>query len=139
MDIMELLKDILQMVIYAIITGCGVMLIKSIMDYINNKIDEVQATTKLANHEKINRIIDQVQGIVYNIVVSINQVMVESLKSEGKFDKESAEIAKETAIDKAKELLSDEAIKAIEQIYGDVDPYLDVLIESVVNELKKNK
>ena len=33
----------------------------------------------------------------------------------------------------------EEAVKAIEEVYGDVDVYLDVLIESVVNELKKEK
>lgn len=139
MEVMELLQNILQVIAYAVITGAGVVVVKKILDFVNNKIDEVQATTKLAEYEKLNKLIDQAQGIIYNIVVSVNQVMVDSLKASGEFTKESAEIAKDTAVSKATELLTEEALKAIEKIYGDVDVYLDVTIESIVNQLKQNK
>ena len=137
MDIMELLKDIFQMVMYAVITGCGAAIANRIMHFINKKIDEVQATTKLAENEKINKMIDQSQKIIYDIVLSINQTFTNVLKSEGKFDKESAEIAKDTAVDKAKELINEETSKIIEEVYGSLDSYLDVVIEATVNELKK--
>lgn len=139
MDIMELLKDVLQMIIYTVITGCGVVITKQILEFINKKIDEVQATTSLAENEKINKMIDQAQKIVYEIVMSVNQTFTNVLKSEGKFDKKSAEIAKDTAVDKAKELINEETSKIIEQVYGSLDSYLDVLIEATVNELKTNK
>jgi hypothetical protein len=37
----------------------------------------------------------------------------------------------------AKEMLTDEAANAIEQVYGNVDLYLENLVESAVKELKK--
>lgn len=140
MDVMELLKDVLQMIMFTIITGCGVAVVKKIMEFINKKIDEVQTTTSLAENEKLNMMIDQVQKIVYDIVSAVNQTYTNVLKSEGKFDKDSAEIAKDTAVDKAKELINEETSKIIEEVYGSLDSYLDVLIEATVNELKnKNK
>lgn len=139
MDIMELLKDVLQMIIYAVITGCGIVVVKKVLDFMNKKIDEVQATTKLAEYDKLNKLIDQSQQIISDIVISVNQTFTETLKREGKFDKESAEIAKNTAVDKAKELLTEEAISAIEQVHGSADMFIDTMIESTVNQLKQNK
>ena len=139
MEIMELLQNILEMIIFAVVTGCGVMVVKELLKFINGKIDEVQTTTKLVEYEKLNKLIDSAQGILENVVLSVNQVFVDALKSEGKFDRESAEIAKNSAVDKATELLTDEAIKAIETVYGSLDAYLDVNIEAIVQKLKQNK
>lgn len=139
MDIMELLKDVFQMIMYTAITGCGIAVVKKIMDFINKKIDEVQTKISLAENEKINMMIDQAQKIVCDIVMCVNQTFTDVLKSEGKFDKDSAEIAKDTAVDKAKELINEETTKVIEEVYGSLDSYLDVLIESTVNELKNKK
>ena len=134
---MEILQNILEAIIYTVITGCGVFIVKELLRLLNGKIDEIQTSTKLVEYEKLNKIIDNAQSILENIVISVNQVFVASLKAEGKFNKESAEIAKNTAIDKATELLTDEAIKAIEIVYGSLDTYLDVNIEAIVNKLKQ--
>lgn len=139
MEIKELVQSVLQMVIYVIITGCGVFVVREFIKFINGKIDEVQTNTKLAEYEKVNKLIDGAQKVLENVVLSVNQVFVDTLKSEGKFDKESAENAKKQAMDKANELLTDEAVKAIEKVYGSVDAYLDVNIEAVVNKIKNNK
>lgn len=139
MEIKELVQSVLQMVIYVIITGCGVFVVREFIKFINGKIDEVQTQTKLAEYEKVNKIIDGAQKVLENVVLSVNQVFVDTLKSEGKFDKESATNAKKQAVDKANELLTDEAVKAIEKVYGSVDAYLDVNIEAVVNKIKNNK
>ena len=136
---MELLQNILETIIYTIITGCGVFVVRELLRLLNGKIDEIQTSTKLVEYEKLNKIIDNAQSILENIVISVNQVFVNSLKAEGKFNKESAEIAKNTAIDKATELLTDEAIKAIEIVYGSLDAYLDVNIEAIVNKLKQKE
>lgn len=134
---MELLQEVLQALIYAVITGASVVIVKKILTFLNKKIDEAQVNTELKNYDKVNKVIDEAQDIIYKIVVTTNQTFVDALKKEGKFDDESAKHAKETAVAKAKELMSAEAIKAVEDIYGSLDLYLDVTIESVVNQLKK--
>ena len=40
-------------------------------------------------------------------------------------------------LEKANELITKETASAIEQVYGDVNKYLDSLVEQVVNKLKK--
>lgn len=133
---MELIKEIFGLVIFTIITGAGVVIVEKITKYVNASIDNVQESTKLAKYEKLNKIIDQVQVVVTTVVQSVNQVFVDDLKKSKKFTKESATEAKNKALEMAKELLTDEATTAIEQVYGNVDVYLDNLVESVVKELK---
>ena len=137
MDWLELLKGILQVILYTVITGCGVIVVKKIVEFLNGKVDELQANTKLAEYEKINKIIDKAQLTVSEIVTSVNQVFVDSLKAKGEFTKESATIAKDSAIDKATELINEEAVKAIEEVHGNFNSWLDVTIEKAVKELKK--
>ena len=134
---MELMKEVLALVIYAVITGAGVVLVKAILDYINTSIDDIQKNTKLVEYEVLNRIIDRVQVVVTTIVQAINQEFVADIKASGKFTKELAVEAKNKALNTAKELITDEAANAIEQVYGDVDEYLGALIEQIVAELKK--
>ena len=134
---MELLREILNVIIYTIITGCGIVIIKKLIDYANAKIDNMQANTQLSEYAHLNTIIDQVQQTVAMIVTSVNQVFVDSLKASGKFDSQAASEAKEIALDMAETLLTEEAIKVIEKVHGDSDVYIDSLIEQLVNELKK--
>ena len=133
---MEILRDIFSVMLYVVITGCGIVVVKMILDFINAKIDELQATTKLTEHEKLNKVIDQAQSVITTIVQSINQTFVSDLKKSGEFTKESATQAKDMALQMANELITEEIIAAIEQIYGNADEYLDALVEQMVNELK---
>lgn len=134
---MELLKDILSIVLYAIITGAGVVVVKKVLDYVNASIDDIQANTKLAEYEKLNKVIDQVQSVMTTIVQSVNQTFVDGLKKSGSFTKDSATEAKNMALDMADTLITEEAINAIEKVYGDANVYLDSLIETLVKELKR--
>lgn len=134
---MELLKEILSIVLYFIITGAGVIVIKKVLNHINVSIDDIQANTKLAEYEKLNIIIDRVQSVMTNVVQSVNQEFVDELKKSGTFTKETATEAKDMALNLANKMLTEEAANAIEQVYGDVDMYLNTLIEDLVKNLKK--
>lgn len=134
---MELLKEVLSIVLYVAITGAGVVVVKKVLDHVNASIDDIQANTKLAEYEKLNKVIDRVQFVMTTIVQSVNQEFVDELKKSGKFTKESAIEAKEMALNMAESLITEEAANAIEQVYGDVDLYIDSLIETLVKELKK--
>lgn len=134
---MELMKEIFELVIYTVITGVGVTIVFKITEFINAKVDNIQKTTKLAEYEKLNIVIDHVQSAMTTIVQSVNQVFVDDLKKSKKFTKESAMEAKNKALEMAKEMLTEEAANAIEQVYGNVDLYLENLVESAVKELKK--
>jgi len=134
---MELLRDVLEIIIYTIITGCGVVVCAKITNFLNNKVDELQATAKLAEYEKLNKIIDKAQVTITDIVTKINQIFVNDLKQSGSFTKESAKEAKDKALAEAKDLINQETVSAIEIMHGSYDKWLDTMIEKTVNELKK--
>lgn len=134
---MEMLQNILNILLYVIITGAGIVIINEVMDFINAKIDEIQTNTQISKYDGLNRVIDQVQIVVTTVVQSVNQTFVDDLKKAKKFTKESATEAKNKALEMAKELITEETANAIEQIYGNIDIYLDSLIENTVKELKK--
>lgn len=128
--------EILQFVAYTLITLCIIGILSKILDVCNAKIDEIQATTNLAEYDKLNLLIDQAQSIVTTVVQSVNQTYVDALKKAGKFTEETALTAKEQALDTAKSLITKEITTAIEKVYGNIDVYLDTLIEQTVLELK---
>ena len=133
---MELVKEILSLILFTLITGCGVAIVTKLLDAVNAKIDELQTNTQLAEYDKLNILIDQAQSVVTTIVQSINQTLVDSLKASGNFTKESAIEAKNMALDKAHELITEETAKAIETVYGSLDTWLDAVVEQTVNQLK---
>lgn len=134
---MELFMNILQIVMYVLITGCGVTLVNHLLAFLNTKVDELQANSKLAQYEQYNVLIDKAQRIITTIVQSVNQTFVSTLKKSGEFTSESAVEAKETALDLAEQLITSEVADAIQSVYGDVSAFLDVMIEQTVNDLKR--
>ena len=130
------MMDILLDILYAILTGFGVIVTKELISFINKKIDEVQISTEIKEHDKLSGYIDDTQQIISDVVLTITQTYVESLKKNGKFNKEAQEEAKNRAVAIATELISEEAKNAINVLYGDFKSYLDVTIESMVNQNK---
>lgn len=137
MDKLELIQNILQIIIYTLIVGCGTVITKKVLIFLNGKVDELQANTRLIEYEKINKVIDKAQDTITNIVTEINQTFVNDLKKSGEFTKESAKKAKDTAIEEAKILINEESIIVIEETHGSFDKWLNTIIEKTVNELKK--
>lgn len=129
---MEILKDIL----YVVLTGFGIAIAKEAVDFFNKKINEIQISTEIKKHDKLNKYIDDAQKVIGDVVLTVSQTYVESLKKAGEFNKEAQEEAKNKAIAMANELISKEAKEAINVLYGDFKVYLDVTIESVVNQNK---
>ncbi len=64
------------------------------------------------------------------------QTFADALKAEGKFTKEKQLEAFNKAKEKTLEILGDTAIKALGEIYGDFDAWVDTKIEQVCREIK---
>ena len=127
---MEVVKDIL----YILITAAVPMLTTYICKFLYTKWTE--SKVKIEN-EKISTTLESVITMVLDVVESVNQVFVDELKKKGEFTEENAKEAfiksKETVL----KMLSEDAVTIIESVYGDVDVYLDTLIEATVKQLKK--
>lgn len=130
------MTELIQDILYILITSVGVLLVKCIMDFLNKKIDELQTEKEIKDIELLNKYIDMTQQIVYDVVLSITQTYVESLKKQGNFNEEAQKHAKDMAVEMAKALISEEAKSAIITVYNDFDQYLASLIESIVKQSK---
>lgn len=73
-------------------------------------------------------------------VMNTNQVWVDAIKqSEGKLTAEQQAEAREKTIEIFKEMITESVKLAIEAIYGSVDKWLDLNLESAVGEVKALK
>ena len=75
--------------------------------------------------------------IVISAVKTVFQTYVDSLKKEGKFDKESQLIALNKARNIAYRQMTEEIKQFIEANYGNLDAWLNTQIEATVSTLKK--
>lgn len=73
-------------------------------------------------------------------VMNTNQVWVDAIKqSEGKLTAEQQAEARERTIEIFKEMITESVKLAIEAIYGSIDKWLDLNLESAVGEVKALK
>ena len=127
---METVKDIL----YILITTAVPVLVTYLCKFLYTKWTEGQA--KIEN-EKIATTLDNVVNMVLDVVESVNQTFVDELKKKGEFTEEAAVEAFNKSKETALELLSEDAVEIIISVYGNLDVYLDTLIEATVKQLKK--
>lgn len=126
---MEFIQDLL----FAVISAAVPVLTIYACKFLSTKRNEIKI--KIDN-ENIAKILDTVVDTVARCVVNTNQTFVDSLKASGSFTEEAAKEAFNKSKDTALKMLSEEAVNVIKLIYGDLDVYLDTLIESLVNEYK---
>ena len=127
---MELIKDLL----YIFITAAVPILTTYLCKFLYEKWS---ANKQTVNNQHIQDILDQIISMVLSCVTAVNQTFVDELKKKGEFTADAAKEAFAMCKNMAVKMLTDEAKKIITDIYGDVDVYLDTLIESSVNQVKK--
>ncbi len=122
----EILINILSVIIIAVVLPLisldGTQLIK----LINSKIKN-DTTVKL---------LTEATTVVTNAVRCVFQTYVESLKSEGKFDEQSQEIAIKKAGDITLSQLSEDAKEYIKNNFGNINDWVNTQIEASINILK---
>ena len=127
---MEVLKDIL----YILITAAVPVLTTYICKFLYAKWTEGKVNIE---NEKISNTLDSVITMVLDVVESVNQTFVDELKKKGEFTEDSAKEAFNKSKEIALKMLSEDATNIIATVYGDVNVYLDTLIEATVKQLKK--
>lgn len=130
-------SEMLNYVLYIVLTVILPVVAKYAVDLIKTKIKESNIIADATKNEDLSKIVEGALSDVMDAVLYINQVYVDSLKSSGKFDKEAQEEAFNRAYVEAMNMISDEAKKIIEQLYGSFDKWLKLKIESSVNMAKK--
>ena len=125
----EFLSTLLQAVIIAavpICAGAAVQGVRAAVQYLASKSES----------EIAKKYLTDVADAISTAVTYTSQTYVDALKKSGSFNKENQEEALSRAVDKAKSLLTVEAIAFLEEAYGDVTEFLKTNIEAEVRSQK---
>lgn len=122
-------QEVLNIIFSAIgvvITGLASWGVSVLISWMNTKIKD----------KKLAQWATSITLIVTDAVQSVFQSFVESLKVNGKFDKEAQKQAKEAALRIIKDQLTPELRDYISENFGDMEKYLGEKIESIIYQLK---
>lgn len=125
----ELIASIFQVCLIPLLG----ILTKYFVAYIAMKSEEMQ---KQAKNELAQKYLQMAGETIMACVIATNQTYVESLKAQGKFDKEAQEIAFNKTLESVLTLLNDEVKEYITEVFGDLNAYLNTQIEAAVNGTK---
>ena len=130
-------SEMLNYVLYVVLTVILPVVAKYAVDLIKTKIKESNIIADATKNEDLSKIVEGALSDVMDAVLYINQIYVDSLKASGRFDEKAQEEAFNRAYVEAMNMISDETKKVIEQLYDSFDKWLKLKIESSVNMAKK--
>lgn len=130
-------NEMINNVLYVVLTVVLPIVVTYLVNLIKAKIRESTVVEEATKNENMSNLVKDALADVMDAVLYVNQVYTDSLKASGKFDKEAQEEAFNRAYETAMNMISDEAKKIIEQLYGSFDEWLKLKIESSVNTAKK--
>lgn len=123
---MELITQIFEVCIIPLLGVLTTFLVR----YINAKMKALADTT---NDEKQKKYIEMLNNTITDCVIATTQTYVDTLKKQGKFDKEAQEQAFLMTFNAVSGLLTEESKKYLNEAIEDLDLYIKQKIESEVN------
>ena len=123
---MELITQIFEVCIIPLLGVLTTFLVR----YINTKMKTLADTT---NDEKQKKYIEMLNNTITDCVIATTQTYVDTLKKQGKFDKEAQEQAFLMTFNAVSGLLTEESKKYLNEAIEDLDLYIKQKIESEVN------
>lgn len=130
-------NELLNYILYIVLTIILPVVAKYVVNLIKSKIRESNIIIETTRNENVTKLIENALADVMDAVLYVNQVYVDALKNEGKFDEEAQKKAFNKAYEKALSLISDKTKIVISELYGSFDKWLELKIESSVNMAKK--
>lgn len=126
-------QDTINIIFTAIVIPLLSTLTVYVVTFIKAKTAELKSKTA---SDTLDRYIDIAEDAIETAVVSVTQTYAETLKKENKFDAAAQSKALAMARCKAIAIMGDTAKKALEQVYGDVNSWIDNNLEYYVNVSK---
>lgn len=120
-------NDVLIEVVNLVFKAVIALMIPYVSSVIGNKI----------RNDHIRKLVEKGESFVTKSIEMVQQTFVEDLKKQGKFDAESQAIAFKQCYDNWMSMASDEIKCAIMNEVGDLDAWLETMIEAGIAE-KKN-
>ena len=126
MDIVSMMTVLFQVCIFPLLA----ILTKYLVAWIQVKTNEL---TEQKNDAMFTKYMNLLQDTTISCVIATNQTYVDTLKTQGKFDAEAQKIAFKKTYDAVMAILTEDAIKYLNESLGDLDAYVNMMIESQVN------
>ena len=130
MDFQTLIPIIFQVCLIPLLA----ILTKYLVAWIQVKTKEL---TDTKDNEMFTKYMTLLSDTVINCVVTTNQTYVNTLKEQGKFDAEAQKEAFNKTYEAVMRILTDDAKKYLSEMLGDLDLYINTMIESQVNFQKQ--
>ena len=127
----EFLFELLQAVATAAVPVCAAFLVQ----FLRRKSAEAAARTDSLTTKEL---LAEVTEAVTTAVTYTSQTYVDALKKKGIFDTQAQAEALQKSKDKALSLLSESAKDVLASIYGDLNSYLETMIEAQVRVQKQD-
>lgn len=131
--------EVLNYCLYIVITVILPVVAKYIVDFAKTKIKESIFIEETVKNEYISSLVQDALSSVMDAVLYVNQTFVDTLKENGEFTQSAWAEAKQKAYHAALLTISEESKKAIDELYGSFDKWLQLKIESSVNKAKKQQ
>ena len=130
MDFQTLIPIIFQVCLIPLLA----ILTKYLVAWIQVKTKEL---TDTKDNEMFTKYMTLLSDTVIDCVVATNQTYVNTLKEQGKFDAEAQKEAFNKTYEAVMRILTDDAKKYLGEVLGDLDLYINTLIESQVSFQKQ--
>lgn len=130
MDFQTLIPVIFQVCLIPLLA----ILTKYLVAWIQIKTKEL---TDTKDNEMFTKYMTLLSDTVIDCVVATNQTYVNTLKEQGKFDAEAQKEAFSKTYEAVMRILTDDAKKYLGEVLGDLDLYINTLIESQVSFQKQ--
>lgn len=131
--------EMLHYVLYIVLTLILPVIAKYTVDYIKTKINESTLIADATQNEMLDQIVKGALSDVMDAVLYVNQTYTDTLKAQGRFDKEAQQEAFNRAYAEAMTMICEETKNIIEQLYGSFEKWLRLKIESSVNIAKTTR
>ena len=132
MDWIEILNQIVQVCIIPLLG----ILVTSFVKAVNLKKEQIIAQSE---NELTKKYVDLLANTITDCVIATNQTYVEALKDKDIFDEAAHKEALKLTYNCVMGILSDEAKKYLEVVYGDLNAYIIAKIEAEVSYNKFTK
>lgn len=124
-----MLNQILEPILVALGTGLAALitwLVTELVKWLKSK----------TNNETLINSLRIAEEVVNKVVPYVNQVYVDQLKADGKFDLKAQQEAFNLAVTECKILIKPDIVELINSTYGDFEEWLKVTIEQIIKRFK---
>lgn len=127
------MNELLRTTLLSVITTAVPILTIVVIMYISKFFSIVSKKTESSEFKET---IDSTMQLILDVVSTTSQTYVDALKASGDFTAEAQLMAFNITKERVMNLLSERAVFVIQTLYGDVEEWVDVQIESAVRKTK---